>query len=223
MIQHKYTALVIVLLIAAGAAGYEVYSWLSPGHDAQDTAAIHVGAGIEVVTKPEVPMTPADAIDTRMAGLAGGSAHTLADFHGKVVLVNFWATWCGPCREEIPELVHLQAKYGGAGLQVVGVATDEPETAPVQDYLKNLAVLNYPMIMGTEQVGRLVAGLGGNLVGLPYTILLDRNGRPFKIHAGELHAEDADKLIQEALAVPETPAGGGPGAISPARAPKSLK
>lgn len=199
--QKRYLALTIALLITAGFAGYGVYSWLSPERAAQQAAAIHVAAAT-----PEVPMTPADALNTRMDGLAGSGAHTLADFRGKVVLVNFWATWCGPCREEIPLLVHLQAKYGGAGLQVVGIATDEPEVAPVQDFIKNLQVVNYPMLMGNEQVGRLVAGLGGQLVGLPYTIVLDRNGRPFKIHAGELHANDADKMAQDALAAVETPA-----------------
>jgi thiol-disulfide isomerase/thioredoxin len=212
VVQKRYIALVIVLLIAAGFAGFGVYTWLSP-NQVPDTEGVNVPA-----PKPEVPMTPAQVLTTSMEGLAGGSAHKLADWRGKAVLVNFWATWCAPCREEIPELVHLQAKYGGAGLQVVGIATDEPEAGPVNDYLKRM-VVNYPMLMGDERVGRLVAGLGGSLVGLPYTVVLDRNGRTLKIHAGELHSGDAEKLAEEALATVATPA---PGA-STAPAPKAAK
>ena len=216
MFQKRYLALGIALLIVAGFAGFSVYWWLSPDR-AEEAAAINVRSA-----PPAPPMTPADAMNTSLAGLAGGKAHKLADFHGKAVLVNFWATWCGPCREEIPLLVHLQAKYGGAGLQVVGIATDEPETGPVNDYLKSM-VVNYPMVMGTADVGRLVAGLGGNLVGLPYTIALDRNGRMFKIHAGELHAEDADQLARAAVAAVETPAPGSVPAPDISRTPREPK
>ena len=211
VVQKRYIALTVVLLIVAGFGGYGVFRWLSPNQE-PNTEGVNVPA-----PKPEVPMTPADAMNTSLEGLAGGSAHKLSDWHGKAVLVNFWATWCGPCREEIPELVHLQAKYGGAGLQVVGIATDEPEIGPVNDYLKRM-VVNYPMLMGDERVGRLVAGLGGNLVGLPYTVVLDRNGRPFKIHAGELHADDAEQLAQAALATVVTPLAGASTAPAPTAA-----
>ena len=213
MLTLRQFFLVVVLLIVAGIGGYGVYRWLSP-NQTPNSEGVNVPA-----PKPEVPMTPADTLSTRLEGLAGGSAHKLSDWHGKAVLVNFWATWCGPCREEIPELVHLQAKYGGAGLQVVGIATDEPEVGPVNDYLKRM-VVNYPMLMGDERVGRLVAGLGGNLVGLPYTVVLDRNGHTLKIHAGELHSDDAEKLAEEALATVATPA---PGAPTAAAAPTASK
>ena len=196
--QKRYVALIIALLIVAGFGGFGVYRWLSPNQET-NSEGVNVPA-----PRPEVPMTPVDAMNTSLEGLSGGGAHKLSDWHGKAVLVNFWATWCGPCREEIPELVHLQAKYGGAGLQVVGIATDEPEIGPVNEYLKRM-VVNYPMLMGDERVGRLVAGLGGNLVGLPYTVVLDRNGRTLKIHAGELHAEDAEQLAQQALATTVNP------------------
>jgi len=137
-------------------------------------------------------------------------------------LVNFWATWCGPCREEIPLLVKLQAEYAGQGLQIVGIATDETDEKKVKDFLKRM-VVNYPMLMGDENVNSLVAGLGGNLVGLPYTLMLDRDGHVLKLHAGELHPDEAEQLVQTALILPAGPVAAPPAASGTAPATTPAK
>ena len=194
MIQHRHLALAFALLLAAGAAGVGVYEWLAP--------ATPPAAQVQAQVAPA--MAPGEALGTSMDDLSGSGSRKLADWRGKALIVNFWATWCAPCREEIPLLVKLQAKYAAQGLQVIGIATDETDKKRVQEYLRHM-VVNYPMLMGDENVASLVAGFGGNLVGLPYTLVLDRNGRPLKVHAGELDPDEAEKLVEMALLQPATP------------------
>jgi thiol-disulfide isomerase/thioredoxin len=190
----RHLPLIILLVVAAGAAGFGVYQWLAP------TGPAPVD-GMPLAQAPAMrqPMTQEEALSDKFEGLSDNTSHTLNDWHGKVVLVNFWATWCGPCREEIPLLVQLQARYAASGLQVVGIATDETDPKGVKDYLSKM-VVNYPMLMGDESVDRLVAGFGGNLIGLPFSLLLDRDGRVLKVSAGELDPKDADAMVKSALA-----------------------
>ncbi len=95
----------------------------------------------------------------------------LSDYKGKVVLLNFWATWCVPCRVEIPELVKLQKEYQGQGLQIVGITVQKYQQRTVRSLAKRLAI-NYPILFGTQKVTRLF-GLGEVL---PVTIIIDREG-----------------------------------------------
>ena len=195
----RHLPLIILLLVASGAAGFGVYQWLAPGSTPPaNTSAIVMGP-------TEKPMSLDEALGEKFDGLMDNASHSLNDWRGKAVLVNYWATWCAPCRAEIPLLVKLQAQYAGEGLQVVGIATDETSEKDVKAYLKSM-VVNYPMLMGNEDVGRMVAGFGGNLIGLPYTLVIDRNGRVLKLHAGELSPEEANGLVDLALGVSAPPA-----------------
>ena len=94
----------------------------------------------------------------------------LADYRGKIVLLNFWATWCVPCLYEMPRFVEWQNKYGARGLQVLGISMDDGES-PVRALDEKLH-LNYPVIMGDENLG----GRYGGILGLPVTFLIDRRG-----------------------------------------------
>jgi thiol-disulfide isomerase/thioredoxin len=120
----------------------------------------------------------------------GGRTIKLDSFRGKVVLLNFWATWCPPCRAEIPDLVALQKKYGDKGLQVVGVTAPPYTRAEVSKFVKR-AKVNYPILFGTEG---LAARLAGTEV-LPATILLDREGRVHTTIEGILTPEEVDEKI----------------------------
>jgi len=208
----RHAPLVILVLVAAGAAGFGVYQWLAPTTGPAPTD----GTPVVQALVAEKPMTTDEALSAKYEGLADNTAHELNDWKGKVVLVNFWATWCAPCREEIPLLVRLQAQYAASGLQVVGIATDETDMKSVKDYL-NKMVVNYPMLMGDESVNRLVAGFGGNLIGLPFSVLLDRNGKVIKLTAGELDPKVADQMVKDALAA--TPAAAPGSRIAPAATP----
>ena len=104
---------------------------------------------------------------------------SLADYHGKVVLLNFWATWCVPCLTELPRFVAWQQQYGGRGLQVVGISMDDEER-PVRT-LSQKYRLNYPVVMGDEKIGEMYGGI----LGLPVTFLIDRSGRIRFKHEGD--------------------------------------
>jgi cytochrome c biogenesis protein CcmG, thiol:disulfide interchange protein DsbE len=121
---------------------------------------------------------------------------TLSDFRGKVVLLNFWATWCAPCLAEMPRFVEWQEKYGGRGLQIVGVSMDDAE-APVRAIYQKLN-LNYPVVMGDEKIG----GLFGGILGLPVTFLIDTDGKIRFQHEGETKLDVLEREIQELLPRP---------------------
>ena len=117
------------------------------------------------------------APDFSLADLAGENIH-LSSYRGKVVLLDFWATWCDPCREEIPHLVELQNKYGAQGLQIIGVSMDDgPE--PVREFFQQFKI-NYPVVMGNAKTGELYGGI----LGLPIAFLIGRDGRISTKHIG---------------------------------------
>ncbi len=102
----------------------------------------------------------------------------LSSYRGKIVLLNFWATWCVPCREEIPHFVELQNKYRDQGLQIIGVSMDDgPE--PVRDFSQRFK-MNYPVVMGNANIGELYGGV----LGLPIAFVIGRDGRIYSKHVG---------------------------------------
>ena len=187
----RHAPVIVLLLVAAAACGFGVYRWVAPGSAAPQQASNAMPTAAKT-------MTADDALNLKMDSLDGAGSRKLADWKGKAVLLNFWATWCQPCRQEIPLLVKLQAQYAAQGFQVIGIATDETDEKSVQAFLKRM-VVNYPMLMGTDEVGSMVAGFGGTLIGLPYTLVLNRDGKVLYIHAGELHPQEAQNLVQVAL------------------------
>ena len=100
-----------------------------------------------------------------------GKAVKLSDFKGKVVVLNFWATWCPPCREEIPDLVSLQKQYAAQGLVVLGISMDAGGPARVASFAKKYEI-NYPVVMGDERVSAAYGGIEA----LPTTFIIDRKG-----------------------------------------------
>ncbi len=118
----------------------------------------------------------------------------LSDYRGKIVLLDFWATWCEPCRAEIPHLVDLQNKYGTQGLQIIGVSMDDSPD-PVPAFYKQFK-MNYPVVMGNAQTGEQYGGV----LGLPIAFLIDRQGQIRKKHIGATDAAVFEKEVTNLLA-----------------------
>jgi len=101
-----------------------------------------------------------------------GTTVRLSDYRGKAVLLNFWATWCPPCKIEMPWFVELQKQYGPAGLQILGVAMDDGSPKEIAAFAKEMGV-NYPVLIGKEAVGDAYGGIPY----LPVSFFIDRNGK----------------------------------------------
>jgi len=125
-----------------------------------------------------------------------GAPLELSSYRGKVVLLDFWATWCEPCREEIPDFMALQRKYGPDGLQIIGVSMDDaPE--PVRQFVKQFD-MNYPVVMGNARIGELYGGV----LGLPIAFLIGRDGRISAKHVGAVDIFAVEKEIVKLLRPP---------------------
>ncbi|HEX6802378.1 MAG TPA: TlpA disulfide reductase family protein [Terriglobales bacterium] len=134
------------------------------------------------------------APDFSLASLDGKTLK-LSDFRGKAVLLNFWATWCEPCKIEMPWFVELQKKYGPQGLQIVGVAMDDSGNQEIADFAKKMNV-NYPIVIGKESVGDQYGGIPY----LPSTFYIDRDGKVVDRIFGLVSRSEIESDIQKALA-----------------------
>jgi len=120
-----------------------------------------------------------------------GTLHNASEWEGKVRLLNFWATWCAPCRKEIPILIQAQKEYGDQGLQIIGLAVDEPE--PVRKYAQQFGI-NYPVLVDAINVVKLQDKLEGG-AGLPVSILIDREGNVRERVIGEIDQAQLNELL----------------------------
>ena len=123
-----------------------------------------------------------------------GKTMRLSDFRGKAVLLNFWATWCGPCKIEMPWFVELQQKYGSQGLQVVGVAMDDASKEDIAKFAQGMGV-NYPVLIGKEAVGDSYGGIPA----LPETFFIGRDGKVVDKILGLRGKAEIEDAIKKAL------------------------
>ncbi|MBI2313609.1 MAG: TlpA family protein disulfide reductase [Betaproteobacteria bacterium] len=152
---------------------------------------------------------PGTALEMPAAGNAGaeplflaslpdlaGRPQAVSQWKGKVLVVNFWATWCSPCREEIPEFIQVQDKYRDRGLVFLGIAVDQAEQ--VRAYSKEVGI-NYPVLVGELDAMELSRKAGNTLNGLPFTAIIDRAGRIVGTKAGRLTQAALESVVSPLL------------------------
>jgi thiol-disulfide isomerase/thioredoxin len=174
-VRSRRIAVIVTATVVALAVGVATALWHRGSND-----AVRDGTAVLNLVLPDLQ----------------GREQALAQWRGKVLVVNFWATWCAPCREEMPQFVAAQARDGAKGLQFVGIAVDDP--GKVQAYAREVK-LNYPALIGGFGAIDLSKALGNDLAALPFTIVVDRQGRVAATQLGPLKQAKLDALLARLL------------------------
>ena len=141
---------------------------------------------------------PAPDFELKVLG-SKGKTLKLSDLKGKAVVVNFWATWCEPCKIEMPWLVDFQKKYGAQGLQIVGISMEDTDEKTVSDFAHKMGV-NYPILIGTEKVADLYGGIDG----MPTLYFVDRSGKIVEHELGLRGMDILEDNIKKSMNSTET-------------------
>lgn len=181
--MQRPLAIALTLLVAA-AAGYA--GWRSA----------------QVRDEQAAPPARVDAaalhrLKTQALPEAAGQTMSLAQWQGKVIVVNFWATWCPPCRKEMPLLDSAQKKWGKSGVQIVGIGIDEP--AAIRAYAKSNA-LSFPLLIAGPDYVDMTVALGNLSQGLPFSVIIGRDGQVKHTKLGPFKDEALDQLIAPLIA-----------------------
>jgi thiol-disulfide isomerase/thioredoxin len=195
MSMKKSTLIVLAILVVIVVGTH--YADKATRLSTTSSAALKSGAG-----KPDAPANAKPAPDLTLKDLDGKDV-SLAQYKGKVVLVNFWATWCEPCKVEIPELIEIQQKYGAKGFTVLGVAMDDEGRSVVAPFVENekfdvaggKSTMNYPIVIGNDAA----ADKFGGLIGFPTSVLIGRDGKQIKRITGLISYDDISKTIESQL------------------------
>jgi len=174
-----------IALVAIGAAGFLLNAYLTP--DDAATPEPEPAASSAVIAN--------SADENRIAFSLpdlDGQIREFSDWDGKARLVNFWATWCAPCRREIPLLKQTQTNHADDNFQVIGIAVDFPEQ--VAAYAEE-AGFNYPILVGQEDAMAAAEASGVEFIGMPFTLVVSPDGVLLKAHMGEIVESHIEKII----------------------------
>jgi cytochrome c biogenesis protein CcmG/thiol:disulfide interchange protein DsbE len=176
--MKKSTAWIVAALVAV--AGTTAFGMGSGAPFWQGEAALAASA--------------ASAPDFTLPTVAGGSSLKLSDYKGKVVLVNFWATWCPPCREEIPDFIKVRNSLNAKGFEIIGIAMDEGGAKVVAPFAKEYGI-TYPLVLGNRDVTKRYGGIRG----IPTSFLIDRDGKIAEKWVGMISEETLEKAVKAVL------------------------
>jgi len=184
MSKTTSTLLMVGLAVAGLASGYVFNNWQ---HD-QKLAETKVAPGSKTVISNIRPLFKLKDTENK--------TRDVKEWDGKVLMINFWATWCPPCRREMPAFIELQEKYQDKGFTIIGIALDEKQA--VIDFTDPMG-MNYPILMA-EQEGVVISKAYGNNLGvLPYTVIVDRKGNIIHRQRSELTYEQVEDMIKPLL------------------------
>jgi thiol-disulfide isomerase/thioredoxin len=186
---------VLLLCAGVGFVAYRLTATRPPGLRVapRSAAAIPAAPAPEsAATSPEPRKIPETLPDFALPGL-DGRPHRLSDWKGRPLLINFWATWCEPCRREIPLLESIRRESASNGLEIVGIALDQPGS--VREFAKKLGI-NYPVLIG-ESGGLEAAQAFGMDTVLPFSVFADARGDIVTLKVGELHQDEAHLILAD--------------------------
>ncbi|WKJ89340.1 TlpA disulfide reductase family protein [Methylomonas montana] len=171
--MNRKILIVILIAVAALAAGLFARQYLASGEASQAVAPLNFSLP-DLADKPQ----------------------SVEQWHGKILIINFWATWCPPCLKEIPEFIKLQGEYKDKGVQFIGIAIEDKQ--PVQDYLKRINI-NYPVLIGGEGATMLAQQLGNVINTVPFTVIVNQQGQIVHRQLGELTRQKILEVVEPLL------------------------
>lgn len=177
-----FSVLVLALL------GLAVWQWQNMPLESEQQQIVEQKLDITAVLNTRRP-------DFTMPDLSG-KQRSVSEWDGKIIIVNFWATWCPPCRREMPAFVRLQEKYANQGVQFVGIALDDADQ--VQDFVDSLDI-NYPILIGEREAFELAKAYGDHIGALPHSAIVNRQGLIVHVKSGELHESELETIIKKLL------------------------
>jgi thiol-disulfide isomerase/thioredoxin len=169
----KKSAFIVTVAVVAFVSGISVRGLLSSPHDKAKQENQHL--------LPEFSLP--DLSDKQ---------HSIKAWQGKILVINFWATWCPPCLKEMPEFEAMQNEFSDKGLQFIGIALDDAD--PVKEFIASKKI-TYPILMGEDQGTKLAHDLGNIVNTVPFTVIVNKKGFVVKSHMGELTREQLLEIV----------------------------
>ena len=184
MSKLNSTLMMVGLAVAGLAAGYLFNNW----QHQQKLAESKVPQGNKALVSNIRPLFKLKDLEDK--------TRDIKEWDGQVLMINFWATWCPPCRKEMPAFIDLHEKYKDKGFTIIGIALDEKQA--VIDFVDPMG-MNYPILMGDQEGMPLTTAYGNRLGVLPFTVIVDRHGNIVHRQRSELTFEQAEALIKPLL------------------------
>lgn len=176
MSNIKNILIFIIAMAIAGYSGFALHNYINKSENENTN-----------------PMIGQQRVEFAVADLTG-TVRNIKEWDGKIIFLNFWATWCPPCKKEIPTFVALQKNYGDQGFQMIGIAIDELEA--VSEYAKDMQI-NYPLLMAQSEGIGLAKRFGNGVGVLPYTVVINRDSGVSHTILGEISKIQAEEILDE--------------------------
>ncbi|MDH3400324.1 MAG: TlpA family protein disulfide reductase [Chromatiales bacterium] len=188
-------AIAAVFAVIGLIAGISTYLYNAAKTGAESAPQVPSVAATQAPAKPAPSLNTVRSVQTRpefsLADTAG-VMRSITEWDGKAMVVNFWATWCAPCRREMPLLKELQIEYAGDDVQIIGIAVDLRED--VLGYLEQMPV-NYPVMIGDQDAIDAAEGFGVEFMAMPFTAFTDHQGNVLHVQIGEVHRPQAELIF----------------------------